>query len=89
MRKNVRVKIQDVMSYEEFLERYLVNHEEFIFYYKDYEINLCYGSNATFSYNISKDKKLIFEKEFITPDECLRNIRIDGVTFPRLWEIIE
>ena len=83
------VKIQDVMSYEEFLEAYLINHEEFLFFYKNLEINLCYGSNGTFSYNICKNEKLIFEAEFNTPYELLENIQIDGYKFPELWDGLE
>lgn len=40
----MRIKISDVMTYEEFLERYLVNKEEFQFYYKNKIVNICYGS---------------------------------------------
>lgn len=85
----MRVKISEVMSYEEFLERYLVNCEEFIFYYKDKEINLCYGPQGTFSYNVVKDNVLIYEENFSTRDELLNKMHIDNIRFPELWHYLE
>ena len=83
------VKISDIMNYDEFLERYLVNHEEFIFYYKDTEINICYGTNGTFSYNITKNRVLILKEDFSSPNELLEKIKIDGIEFPKLWNYLE
>ena len=77
------------MNYEEFLERYLINREEFVFYYKDMEINICYGNNETFSYNICKNKKFIVKKEFISPRELVDNIEIDNIKFPELWDVLQ
>ena len=44
------------MTYEEFLESYLINKEEFQFYYKNKIVNICYGSKGTFAYNINGGK---------------------------------
>lgn len=43
-----KIKISDIMTYEEFIERYLVNKEEFQFYYKNKIVNICYGAKGTF-----------------------------------------
>ena len=85
----MKVKISDVMTYEEFLERYLINKEEFIFYYNDIIINICYGSEGTFSYNIVKNDIRILERKFNTPQELLDNIEIDNIKFPELWHVLE
>lgn len=85
----MKSKISDDMSYREFLDRYLINHEEFVFYYKEMEINFCYGANGSFLYNIVKNGVKILEKEFKTPYELLQKIEIDGAHFPELWDVIE
>ena len=53
------IKMSDVMTYEEFLERYLVNKEEFQFYFKNQIVNICYGRKGTFSYNIVDNNDLV------------------------------
>ena len=82
-------KISDIMTYEEFLERYLVNKEEFQFYYKNKVVNICYGRNGTFSFNIVENKTVILSKEYGTPSELLENIEIDNIKFPELWNALE
>lgn len=85
----MRIKISDVMTYEEFLERYLVNKEEFQFYYKNKIVNICYGSKWTFSYNVVEGNIVILSKEFNTPKELLNNMEIDNKRFPELWYVLE
>lgn len=83
------IRISDIMTYEEFLERYLVNLEEFEFYYKDKIINICYGAKGLFSYNVVENGVLVFEKEFNSPKELLDNMEIDNIKFPELWNVLE
>ena len=52
------------MTYEEFLESYLINKEEFQFYYKNKIVNICYGAKGTFAYNIVENNVVILYKEF-------------------------
>lgn len=85
----MRIKISDVMNYEEFLERYLVNKEEFQFNYKNKIVNICYGSKGTFSYNVVEGNIVILSKEFNTPKELLDNMEIDNKRFPELWYVLE
>jgi len=85
----MKIKISDVMTYEEFLERYLVNKEEFQFYYKNKIVNICYGPKGTFSYNVVESNVVILSKEFNTPKELLDNIEIENIRFPELWNILE
>ncbi len=91
MKKIVKqnIKISDVMTYNEFLERYLVNHDEFLFYYKNKTINLCYGEAGKFTYNIVENNVLIEEKEYNSPNELLKDMEIDHIKFPDLWYILE
>lgn len=77
------------MSYEDFLKSYLINHEEFVFHCGDKEINVCYGENGSFSYNIIKDKIKILEKDYENPYELIKHIEIEGIHFPELWTILE
>ncbi len=81
--------MSDVMIYEEFLERYLVNKEEFQFYYENKIVNICYGAKGTFSYNIIENDAMIFNKEFNSPKELLENMEIDHIKFPELWNVLE
>lgn len=82
------VKMSDIMTYDEFLERYLVNHEEFVFYYKNKIINLCWGRDGKFEYNIIENNFLIEEKEYNSPNELLENLEVDHIKFPDLWKIL-
>lgn len=83
------VKLSDIITYDEFLERYLTNKEEFQFYYKNKIVNICYGSNGTFSYNIVENNVVIVNKEFNTSKDLLDNMEIDNIKFPELWNVLE
>ena len=85
----MKIKISDIMPYEEFLERYLNNKEEFQFYYKNKIVNICYGSKGTFAYNVVENNVVILYKEFNTPKELLDNMEIDNIRFPELWGVLE
>ena len=85
----MKIKISDIMTYKEFLERYLDNKEEFQFYYKNKTVNICYGSNGTFAYNVVENNVVILYKEFNTQKELLDNMEIDNIRFPELWNVLE
>ena len=77
------------MNWNEFIERYLINHEEFRFKYKNYIIDLLYSSGGTkYAYYISEyiENETIFSKiknrnkylkfdEFDSPQELLEKLR--------------
>ena len=67
-------KISDIMTYDEFLERYLINKEEFKFYYKNKIVNICYGEKGMFTYNIVENNVVILYKAFNSPKELLDNM---------------
>ena len=85
----MRIKISDIMTYEEFLESYLINKEEFQFYYKNKIVNICYGAKGMYAYNIVENNVVILYKEFNSPKELLDNMEIDNIKFPELWNVLE
>lgn len=80
--------LHEEVSWEEFLERYLIHHEEFVFYYNNKEVNICWGENGLFSYNVTSGNKKLLEESFVTPQELLRNARFDGKLLEEIWCMI-
>lgn len=79
------------MNYEEFKERYIKNHEEFYFKYKNTDIDIVY--------DVSEDKKELFcviltrlskRQEFVfsSPEEMLRNFKVDEKTLEEIWDAL-
>lgn len=91
------------MEWNEFIERYLINHEEFKFKYKKYIIDLLYSSDGKkIAYYISdyieKDSifdyiknrnKYLYYYEFDSPQELINNFIIDGKSFKEIWNELE
>lgn len=91
------------MNWNEFIERYLINHEEFRFKYKNYIIDLLYSSDgAKYAYYISKyiENETIFSKiknrnkylkfdEFDSPQELLEKFSINNNSFQEIWNELE
>lgn len=79
-------KLVEELSWDEFYFRYTEYHEEFCFWYKEYKINLCWGNNGTFAYNIVINKKiLLVYEEFSTPYELLEKARFDNLTLKEIY----
>ena len=74
------------LPWEEFVDRYINNHEEFRFWYKEYEINLSYGLKGKFAYCIMINKKMIDYNEFNSPDKLLDNMLVDGKRLIQIWK---
>ena len=91
------------MNWNEFIERYLINHEEFRFKYKNYVIDLLYSSDGTkYAYYISEyiEKETIFSKiknknkylkfdEFDSPQEVLEKFSFNNKSFEEIWNELE
>ena len=91
------------MNWNEFIERYLINHEEFRFKYKNYIIDLLYSSGGTkYAYYISEyiENETIFSKiknrnkylkfdEFDSPQELLEKFSINNKSFKDIWNELE
>lgn len=87
------------MDWDEFIERYLINHEEFQFQYKNYIIYFDYSGDGTkFAYYIKEyiENESIFSKiknrnkclkydEFNSPEELLEKFSFDGKSFKEIW----
>jgi hypothetical protein len=80
-------KLFNELAYEDFLSRYLLNHEEFRFHYKSYVINLCWGPNGTYEYNITENNKMVKTRDYTTPEEVIENFIFDNKKFKDIyWE---
>ena len=91
------------MNWNEFIERYVINHEEFRFKYKNYIIDLLYSSDGTkYAYYISEfiEHETIFSKiknrnkylkfdEFDSPQELLEKFSINNISFKEIWNELE
>ncbi len=91
------------MDWDEFVERYLINHEEFSFKYKNYIIDLLYSRDGTkFAYYISEyiENESIFSiiknrnkylkyDEFDSPEELLEKFSLDQKKFKEIWNELE
>lgn len=91
------------MDWDEFIERYLIDHEEFWFKYKNYIIELTYSRDGTkYAYFISEyiENETIFSKiknrnkylkydEFDSPQELLEKFKINNKSFKEIWDELE
>ena len=91
------------MNWDEFIERYLMNHEEFKFKYKNYIVELLYSSDGiNYAYYISEyiENETIFSKfknrnkylkfdEFNSPEELLEKFSFDKKSFKEIWNELE
>lgn len=91
------------MSWEEFLERYLKDHEEFTFKYHNYVINLLYAPKGEgFAYYIHEyvAKQSFFQflknrnkwletNTYNSPEELLEHFRIEGKRFEEIWDELD
>lgn len=79
-----------MMAWEEFLERYVDNHEEFVFKYKNCRIELLYAPKGEgFSYYLIEDKKVVSNNTYQSPTELLNNFKIEGLSLKDVWYDLE
>ena len=91
------------MDWNEFIERYLINHEEFSLKYKNYVIDLLWSPNGKkYSYYIkeyvphqtlfsmikNRNKYLKYD-EFDSPQELLEKFRIDNKSLEEIWSELD
>lgn len=84
------MKYSRVFPWKEFLERYLKNHEEFMFLY--------HGQEYHFSFHDDSNNKLVAELNIGTPatgyenqeyesaELLLENARIEGLSIKEIWD---
>ena len=74
------------LSWDDFCDRYIINHEEFLFHYNDFEITLCWGNKSMFSYNVSHNGVVIDENEYTSPQELLEKAIFFGKRLQDIYE---
>lgn len=86
-----KVTNYEPMKWEEFIDRYVNNFEEFVFKYNNYKIELFYAPKAKgFICYLVVDKKVVLESEIYTsPNELLENFKIDGYLLKDIWYELE
>lgn len=84
----MKSKYSEIFPYSEFLERYVVQREEFLFYYKGKEINLSYGPDdlAELAYG---NRPNYFYKDYNSPQQFLQDPIFDGKTIEEIWDELE
>lgn len=82
-----REKISKIFSWEEFYNRYAVNHEEFSFWYNNKIIDLINLPNKSILQFGTKEKMNTFY--FATPKELLNHASFDGRTLKEIWTELE
>ena len=84
---------EQIFPWEEFLERYLINHEEFMFKYNGKEYWLAFSDDKkgdiVAELNICENGIGCEWYEYKSPKELLKNARIDGFTIKELWNKFE
>jgi len=78
------------MNWEEFIDRYINNFEEFVFKYKDYKLELLYAPKGEgFTYYLILNKKIIETNTFNSPLELLQALKIENQTLEEIWYELE
>lgn len=84
---------EKIFPWEEFLERYLMNHEEFMFKYGGKEYHLAFydneKGNIIAELNIGTQENGYDCYEYKSPKELLQKARINGFTIKELWDEFE
>ena len=88
--KNTKTPIFEELTYEFFSQH--IGYEGF-FYYGNQTIDIaCHGSfdNVVYELNINgDDEDKAIRYEFNSPEELLKNGKIDGKTLKEIWEDLE
>lgn len=72
-------------SWDEFAERFLVNHEEFVFIYSGKKIYISNVSNKSTSISYGNNDDGFVWKDFNSPKEFLEAPIFDGKSFKEIW----
>lgn len=85
----MKSKYSEIFPYSEFLERYLIQYEEFLFFYKGKEINISYGPGdlALLAYGTKKSGYLC--KDYNSPQQFLQDPIFDGKKLEEIWDELE
>ena len=78
-------------EWSEFFERFVINFEEFLFYYKNKKVNISTSGYKTgkvyLSYGNEADGFIL--KDYKSPYEFLEDKIFDGKSFVQIWDELE
>ena len=84
---------EKIFPWEEFLERYIINHEEFMFKWGGREYWLAFSDDENgkliAELNIGYNGKGYDWRSFSSPEELLEKARINGFSIKELWDKFE
>ena len=84
---------EQIFPWEEFLERYLIYHEEFMFIYREIEYHFAFSAddkgNMVAELNVGTQEIGYDCYEYKSPQELLNKARINGFSIKELWDEFE
>ena len=82
-------KYSEIFPWDEFLERYLINNEEFMFIYKGKEYHFAFSlidGREIAELNYGDEASGYINEEYDSAEELLLKARIDGKTIKEVWD---
>lgn len=84
---------EKIFPWKEFIERYLINHEEFVFLYKEKEYHFAFADSKKgqmiAELNIGNKENGYKCYAYKSPIELLNSVKIDGRTIQEVWNEFE
>ena len=84
---------EQIFPWEEFLERYLIYHEEFMFIYHGREYHFAFSDdnkgNMVAELNVGTQDTGYNSYSYKSPQELLQKAKIEGFTIKELWDEFE
>ena len=77
------------MDLQEFIYRFLVNYEEFLFHYKGLRLNVSYVSENSTAIAYGNNQVGYLRKLYSSPIEFLNDRVFDGKTLEEIWSELE
>ncbi len=77
------------MDWEEFLYRFLVYYEEFLFIFKGLRLNISYVSKTSTAIAYGNNQIGYIKKLYSSPIEFLNDRIFDGKTLEEIWDELE
>lgn len=79
------MQFQDEFPWVEFIERFLINHEEFRFIYGDKIIDISYVTNTFTAISYGNKEIGFLKKDYNSPKAFLEDALFDGKCFQEIW----
>lgn len=85
----MKIKYSEIFPYSEFLERFLDQYEEFLFYYNGKEINISFYSEGSPALAYGTKQFGYLCKDYISPRQFLHDPIFDGKVLAEIWDELE